>query len=115
MEANDNNNNDNNNDNNNNDDNASCEETEKKPTKLAHDCPFDFGKSSVDIIFEMETSDPDDFFTLCFLLSHPQPRLRAVVIHPGHDRLNTTKTTTTTTTTTSVDSSFVVANSGSKE
>jgi pyrimidine-specific ribonucleoside hydrolase len=33
----------------------------------------------------METSDPDDFITLCFLLSHPQVRLRAVIITPGHN------------------------------
>lgn len=35
------------------------------------------------LIFEMETSDPDDFLTLCWLADHPQVDLRAVVVTPG--------------------------------
>ncbi|MDZ8104373.1 MAG: nucleoside hydrolase [Nostoc sp. DedQUE12a] len=31
----------------------------------------------------METRDPDDIFTLCFLLGHPGLTLRAVTINPG--------------------------------
>ena len=34
-------------------------------------------------IFDMETADPDDFLTLCFLLSHPKVNLRAVTVTPG--------------------------------
>ncbi|MBW4522658.1 MAG: nucleoside hydrolase [Scytolyngbya sp. HA4215-MV1] len=37
----------------------------------------------MDILFDMETQDPDDVFTLCFLLSHPALTLRAVTINPG--------------------------------
>eukprot|EP01118_Nematostelium_gracile_P014207 TRINITY_DN5491_c0_g1_i1.p1 TRINITY_DN5491_c0_g1~~TRINITY_DN5491_c0_g1_i1.p1 ORF type:complete len:186 (-),score=42.69 TRINITY_DN5491_c0_g1_i1:383-940(-) len=37
----------------------------------------------VDVLFDMETQDPDDFFTLCFLLSHPSSRLRGVTVYPG--------------------------------
>lgn len=35
------------------------------------------------LIFEMETSDPDDFLTLCWLADHPQVDLQAVVVTPG--------------------------------
>ena len=31
----------------------------------------------------METADPDDFLTLCFLLSHPDVNLTAVTVTPG--------------------------------
>ena len=34
-------------------------------------------------VFDMETSDPDDFITLVFLLGHPEVDLRAVTITPG--------------------------------
>ncbi|HLO87126.1 MAG TPA: nucleoside hydrolase [Nostocaceae cyanobacterium] len=37
----------------------------------------------MDIIFDMETQDPDDMFTLCFLGSHPEINLRAVTTTPG--------------------------------
>ena len=39
--------------------------------------------SKIDVLFDMETSDPDDFFALCFLTSHPAVRIRAVTITPG--------------------------------
>lgn len=35
------------------------------------------------LILEMETSDPDDFLTLCWLADHPDVDLRAVVVTPG--------------------------------
>ena len=35
------------------------------------------------VIFEMETSDPDDFLTLCWLADHPELDLVAVVATPG--------------------------------
>jgi len=38
-----------------------------------------------DIIFDMETQDPDDILTLCFLAAHPLVNLRAVTITPGSD------------------------------
>jgi len=37
----------------------------------------------MDIAFDMETSDPDDVMTLCFLAGHPQVKLRAVTVTPG--------------------------------
>jgi inosine-uridine nucleoside N-ribohydrolase len=37
----------------------------------------------MDIIFDMETQDPDDVFALCFLGSHPKVSLRAVTVTPG--------------------------------
>jgi pyrimidine-specific ribonucleoside hydrolase len=35
------------------------------------------------VIFEMETSDPDDFMTLLWLADHPEVELLAVLITPG--------------------------------
>jgi hypothetical protein len=35
------------------------------------------------VLFEMETSDPDDFMTLLWLADHPALALRAVVVTPG--------------------------------
>lgn len=35
------------------------------------------------ILFEMETSDPDDFMTLLWLADHPEVELLAVVVTPG--------------------------------
>lgn len=35
------------------------------------------------VIFDMETADPDDAMTVLFLLSHPNIRLRAITITPG--------------------------------
>lgn len=37
----------------------------------------------IDVIFDMETSDPDDALTLCLLLDHPAVNLRGVTITPG--------------------------------
>jgi pyrimidine-specific ribonucleoside hydrolase len=37
----------------------------------------------IDILFDMETQDPDDLFTLCFLLSHPDVNLLAITLNPG--------------------------------
>jgi inosine-uridine nucleoside N-ribohydrolase len=37
----------------------------------------------LDLIFDMETQDPDDVLTLCLLATHPGVRLRAVTIQPG--------------------------------
>lgn len=37
----------------------------------------------IDIIWDMETSDPDDVMTLCLLMSHPKVRLCAVTVVPG--------------------------------
>lgn len=37
----------------------------------------------MNVVFDMETSDPDDFLTLCFLGAHPKVNLVAVTITPG--------------------------------
>jgi inosine-uridine nucleoside N-ribohydrolase len=37
----------------------------------------------IDIIFDMETNDPDDFITLLMLLGHPEVNLKAVTVFPG--------------------------------
>jgi pyrimidine-specific ribonucleoside hydrolase len=37
----------------------------------------------LNLVWDMETSDPDDFLTLLFLLGHPQVNLRAVTVTPG--------------------------------
>jgi pyrimidine-specific ribonucleoside hydrolase len=37
----------------------------------------------VKIVWDMETGDPDDFFTLLLLLGHPRVDLRAVTVTPG--------------------------------
>jgi inosine-uridine nucleoside N-ribohydrolase len=37
----------------------------------------------IDIIFDMETDDSDDFITLLMLLGHPKVNLKAVTVFPG--------------------------------
>lgn len=37
----------------------------------------------IDVIWDMETGDPDDFLTLLLLLGHPDVNLKAVTITPG--------------------------------
>lgn len=37
----------------------------------------------LDVVFDMETKDPDDFLTLLLLLGHPRVNLKAVTIEPG--------------------------------
>lgn len=37
----------------------------------------------INVIFDMETQDPDDYLTLLMLLGHPLVRLKAVTITPG--------------------------------
>lgn len=39
--------------------------------------------NKINIHFDMETSDPDDVFTLCLLSHHPKVNLRSVSITPG--------------------------------
>jgi pyrimidine-specific ribonucleoside hydrolase len=39
--------------------------------------------SKIPLMLEMETSDPDDFLTLCFLLDHPHVDLLGVTLVPG--------------------------------
>lgn len=40
-------------------------------------------KTMKNIIFDMETNDPDDYITLLLLLGHPDVNLKAVTITPG--------------------------------
>ena len=37
----------------------------------------------MDVVWDMETGDPDDFITLLFLLGHPTVKLKAVTVTPG--------------------------------
>lgn len=39
--------------------------------------------SSIDVHFDMETGDPDDFLTLALLATHPAVTLRSVSVNPG--------------------------------
>lgn len=41
------------------------------------------GELTMNVIFDMETQDPDDSQTLCRLLDHPMVNLRAVTVLPG--------------------------------
>lgn len=38
---------------------------------------------AIDIVWDMETNDPDDFLTLLFLAGHPLVNLKAVTVVPG--------------------------------
>lgn len=37
----------------------------------------------LDVVWDMETGDPDDFLTLLLLLGHPRVNLKAVTVTPG--------------------------------
>lgn len=37
----------------------------------------------IDVIWDMETGDPDDYFTLLLLIGHPEVNLKAITITPG--------------------------------
>jgi inosine-uridine nucleoside N-ribohydrolase len=37
----------------------------------------------IDVVWDMETGDPDDFLTLLLLLGHPEVNLKAVTVTPG--------------------------------
>lgn len=37
----------------------------------------------IDVVWDMETGDPDDFLTLLLLIGHPQVNLKAVTVTPG--------------------------------
>ena len=37
-------------------------------------------KTIHDVVWDMETGDPDDFLTLLLLLGHPQVNLKAVTV-----------------------------------
>jgi inosine-uridine nucleoside N-ribohydrolase len=37
----------------------------------------------MDLLFDMETRDPDDVLTLCLVATHPDVRLRGVTVNPG--------------------------------
>lgn len=39
----------------------------------------------MNVLLDMETGDPDDVMTLCFLLEHSRVNLRAVTVMPGTD------------------------------
>ena len=40
-------------------------------------------REKINVIWDMETGDPDDFLTLILLLGHPAVNLRAVTVTPG--------------------------------
>ena len=37
----------------------------------------------INVVWDMETGDPDDFLTLLFLIGHPKVNLKAVTVTPG--------------------------------
>ena len=37
----------------------------------------------IDVVWDMETGDPDDFLTLLLLLGHPDVNLKGITITPG--------------------------------
>lgn len=37
----------------------------------------------IDVVWDMETADPDDFLTLLLLIGHPEVNLKAVTVTPG--------------------------------
>lgn len=37
----------------------------------------------IDVVWDMETGDPDDYFTLLLLIGHPEVNLKAVTVTPG--------------------------------
>ncbi len=39
--------------------------------------------NKIDVVYDLETADPDDAFTLCLLAGHSKVNLRAVTITPG--------------------------------
>lgn len=39
--------------------------------------------NKIKIIYDMETQDPDDFFTASFLSGHPKVNLMSITIVPG--------------------------------
>ncbi len=48
--------------------------------------------ATLDVIYDMETSDPDDAMTLCLLAGHSKVNLRAVTVTPGSpDQVNLIK------------------------
>ena len=38
---------------------------------------------TIELVWDMETGDPDDFLTLLWLADHPRVNLRAVTVTPG--------------------------------
>lgn len=51
--------------------------------KCLHNTLVYKGDFMIDIVWDMETNDPDDFLTLLFLAGHPSVNLKAVTIFPG--------------------------------
>lgn len=43
-------------------------------------------KSKIDIIWDMETGDPDDVLNLCLMSTHPRVNLVAVTVNPGSNQ-----------------------------
>lgn len=50
---------------------------------IDHDSPKIEPRNKVDVVWDMETGDPDDFITLILLLGHPDVCLKAVTVTPG--------------------------------
>jgi hypothetical protein len=57
--------------------------TEGSTKRRAADSCAAMGKGLIDVAWDMETGDPDDFTTLLLLLGHPQVNLIGVTIAPG--------------------------------
>ena len=48
--------------------------------------PHNNAVNKVQVCYDMETQDPDDFLCLLFLASHPRVRLKAVTLVPGSEQ-----------------------------
>lgn len=53
------------------------------PFSFKYAIPGIFNVLPIKVIYDMETNDPDDAFTLCLLASHPRIDLKAITITPG--------------------------------
>jgi hypothetical protein len=56
---------------------------DKNRTEVFRLCRFAAEEKAMDVIWDMETGDPDDVVSLLLILGHRELKLRAVTICPG--------------------------------